>query len=99
MTLVYKEPPGASTFGCIGRLLLQALPSLCCRFKGVQELNMQTLEIFYITCYESKTVGQSSCSNPCIILRSFIRHVKSSATISYGPVNNKSSFLKFLSDC
>lgn len=72
---------------------------LGCRFKGVQEPNMQTLEIFYITCYESKTMGQSSCSNPGIVLRRFIRHVKYSATISYSPVNNKSPFLKFLSDC
>ena len=60
---------------------------------------MQTLEIFYITCYESKTMGQSSCSNPGVILGCFIRHVKSCATFSYSSVNHKSPFLKFLSDC
>ena len=59
---------------------------------------MQTLEIFYITCYESKTMGQSSCSNPGIVLGRFIRHMKPCATISYSSVNNKSPFLKFLSD-
>ena len=60
---------------------------------------MQTLEIFYITCYESKTMGQSSCSNPGIVLRRFIRYMKPCTIISYSPVNNKSSFLKFLSNC
>ena len=60
---------------------------------------MQTLEIFYITCYESKTMSQSSCSNPSIIFRSFVWYMKPSATISYSSVDNKSPFLKFLSDC
>ncbi len=60
---------------------------------------MQTLEIFYVTCYESKTMCQSSCSNPGIVLGRFIRHMKPCATISYSSVNNKSPFLKFLSDC
>ena len=60
---------------------------------------MQTLEIFYVTCYESKTMGQSSCSNPGIIFRSFVWYMKSCATFSYSSVNHKSPFLKFLSDC
>ena len=60
---------------------------------------MQTLKIFDIARYESKTMGQSSCSNPCVVLRRFIRHVKPCTTISYSSVNDKSSFLKFLSNC
>ena len=77
----------------------QALPSLCCRFEGVKESNREALKIFDIARYESKTMGQSSCSNPCIILRGFVWYVKPCATISYSSVNDKSSFLKFLSDC
>ena len=60
---------------------------------------MQTLKIFDIARYKGKAVCQRGRSNPGVILRRFIRHVKSSATISYSPVNNKSPFLKFLSDC
>ncbi len=60
---------------------------------------MQTLKIFDIARYQGKTVCQRGRSNPGIVLRRFIRHVKSSATISYGSVNNKSSFLKFLANC
>ena len=93
-----KKPPGASTAGCTGRLLHELTTTLGCRFEGVQEPNMQTLEIFYVTCYESKTMCQSSCSNPGIVLGRFIRHMKPCATISYSSVNNKSPFLKFLSD-
>ena len=44
-------------------------------------------------------MGQSGCSNPGVILGRFIRHMKSCATISYSSVDNKSPFLKFLSDC
>ena len=60
---------------------------------------MQTLKIFDIARYESKTMSQSSCSDPCVVLRRFIQHVKPCATISYSSVNDKSSFLKFLSNC
>lgn len=60
---------------------------------------MQTLKIFDIARYESKTMSQSSCSDPCVVLRRFIRHVKPCTTISYSSVNDKSSFLKFLSNC
>ena len=59
---------------------------------------MQTLKIFDIARYKGKTVRQRGRSNPGIVLRCFIRHMKPSATISYSPVNNKSSFLKFLSN-
>ena len=44
-------------------------------------------------------MGQSACSKPGVILWRFIRHMKSCATISYSSVDNKSPFLKFLSDC
>ena len=72
---------------------------LGCRLKGVQESDRKALEIFYITCYESKTMTQSSCSNPSIIFRSFVWYMKPCTTISYSSVNHKSPFLKFLSDC
>ena len=60
---------------------------------------MQTLKIFDIARYKGKTVCQRGRSNPRVILRRFIRHVKPCTTISYSSVNNKSSFLKFLSNC
>lgn len=44
-------------------------------------------------------MGQSGCSNPGVIFRSFVWYMKSCATISYSSVDNKSPFLKFLSDC
>ena len=44
-------------------------------------------------------MGQSSCSNPGVILGRFIRYMKPCTTISYSSVNHKSPFLKFLSDC
>ena len=77
----------------------QALPSLYCGFEGVEESNREALKIFDVARYESKAMHQRGRSNPGIVLRRFIRHVKSSATISYSPVNNKSSLLKFLSNC
>ena len=77
----------------------QALPSLCCRFEGVKESNREALKIFDIARYQGKTVCQRGRSNPCVILRRFIRHVKPCTTISYSSVNDKSSFLKFLSNC
>ena len=77
----------------------QALPSLYCGFEGVEESNREALKIFDVARYESKAMYQRGRSNPGIVLRRFIRHVKSSATISYSPVNNKSSLLKFLSNC
>ena len=94
-----KKPPGASTNRMHRASPSQALPSLYCGFEGVEESNREALKIFDVARYESKTMSQSSCSNPGIVLRRFIRHVKSSATISYSPVNNKSSLLKFLSNC
>ena len=60
---------------------------------------MQTLEIFDIARYQGKTVCQCGRSNPRVILRRFIRHMKPCTTISYSSVNHKSPFLKFLSDC
>ncbi len=77
----------------------RALPPLYCRFEGVEESNREALKIFDVARYKGKAVYQRGCCNPCVVLRRFIRHVKSSATISYGSVNNKSSFLKFLTNC
>ena len=77
----------------------QALPSLCCRFEGVKESNREALKIFDIARYQGKTVCQRGRSNPRVILRRFIRYMKPCTIISYSPVNNKSSFLKFLSNC
>ena len=94
-----KKPPGASCCGCAGRLLHGLSAILGYTLKGVQEPNIQPLEIFYVTCYESKTMGQSGCSNPGVIFRSFVWYMKPCTTISYSSVDNKSPFLKFLSDC
>ena len=60
---------------------------------------MQTLKIFDIARYKGKAVCQRGRSNPGVILRRFIRYMKPCTIISYTPVNNKSSFLKFLSNC